>query len=244
MRLVAYLRVSSETQLDGFGMAVQERAIRSWAKANGHRVVRWCRDEGRSGTLDVADRPGLSSALDALSDGTADGLVTARLDRLARALAVQEGALAAAWRCGARVFTADGGEVHEDDPDDPMRTAMRQMHGVFAQLDRSQVVKRLRDGRRAKAASGRKAVGAYAYGYRGQGTGRDRDAAPEPTEQLAVRRIVELRREGASFRIIASTLDAAGHKPRRAANGQPWRCGTSPGEKMLPDPYNPRFLSG
>ena len=130
---------------------------------------------------------------------------------------MQEAALAAAWRLGATVFTVDGGEVHEDDPDDPMRTAMRQMRGVFAQLDRSQVVKRLRDGRRAKAASGRKAVGAYAYGYRGHGTGRDRDAFPDATEQAAVRRIVELRQEGTSYRSIATTLDTEGCRPRRAA---------------------------
>jgi len=221
MKLVAYLRVSSETQLDGFGLDAQEAVIQKWTKVNGHRVVRICRDEGLSGTLDAADRPGLACALDALADGTADGLLVARLDRLARSLAVQEAALAAAWRLGASVFSVDGGEVHEDDPDDPMRTAMRQMRGVFAQLDRGQVVKRLRDGRKAKAATGRKAVGAYAYGYRGHGTGRDRDAEPEPVEQIAVQRITELRRGGASYRAVAATLDAEGHCPRRAARWSP-----------------------
>ena len=221
MRLVAYLRVSSETQLDGFGLDSQEQAVRSWVKVNGHRIVHTCRDEGVSGTFDAADRPGLASALDALAGGTADGLVVARLDRLARSLAVQEAALAAAWRLGAAVFAVDGGEVREDDPDDPMRTAMRQMRGVFAQLDRGQVVKRLRDGRRSKAASGRKAVGAYAYGYKGHGAGRERDAVPDNAEQAGVRRINELRREGASYRAIASTLDAEGHPPRRAKAWSP-----------------------
>jgi DNA invertase Pin-like site-specific DNA recombinase len=58
MRLVAYLRVSSESQLDGFGLDNQERAVRAWAKLNGHKVVEWCRDEGVSGTLEAWDRPG------------------------------------------------------------------------------------------------------------------------------------------------------------------------------------------
>jgi DNA invertase Pin-like site-specific DNA recombinase len=214
--LVAYLRVSSESQLDGFGLDVQAKAVRMWAKANGHRVVHTCKDEGLSGTLDAADRPGLACALDALSDGTADGLVVARLDRLARSLAVQEAALAAVWRLGASVFTVDSGEVHEDDPDDPMRTAMRQMRGVFAQLDRGQVVKRMRDGRRAKAAMGRKSVGAYAFGYRGHGAGRERDAVPDPIEQVVVNRIIALRRDAMSYRAIAATLDGEGHRPRRA----------------------------
>ncbi|MEU9323992.1 recombinase family protein [Streptomyces canus] len=82
-------------------------------------------------------------------------------------------------------------EVHQDDPDDPMRTAMRQVIGVFAELDRRMVVKRLRGGRTAKAASGRKAVGAYAYGFHGDGEGRERDAAPNPTEQATQARILE-----------------------------------------------------
>lgn len=70
---------------------------------------------------------------------------------------------------------------------------------------------------KGKAASGRKAVGAYAFGYRGRGTGRDRDAAPDPTVQAAVRRIVELRKGGASYRAIAKMLDTDGYKAHRAS---------------------------
>ena len=216
MELVGYLRVSSEGQLDGYGLDAQERSARRWAKANGHKIVRWCRDEGRSGALDVADRPGLACAVDAISTGAAQGLVIARIDRLARALTVQEAALAIVWRLGASVFTADAGEVPRDDPDDPMRTAIRQVFGVFAELDRKMVTKRLRDGRAAKADAGRKAVGAYAYGYRGAGKGRERDAAPDQAEQVAVLRIVEMRQGGASYRQIVSALEAEGLRPRRA----------------------------
>ncbi len=133
-----------------------------------------------------------------------------------RALTVQEATLALFWKLGAKVYAADTGEVLPDDPDDPMRTAIRQVIGVFAQLDRAMVTKRLRDGRASKAATGHKAVGAYPYGYHGEGKGRDRDAAPDQVEQAAVERIRELRRHGRSYREIASTLDAEGLKPRRA----------------------------
>jgi hypothetical protein len=51
----------------------------------------------------------------------------------------------------------------------------------------------------------------------GHGEGKTRDAAPNPTEQAAVRRIVELRRAGKSYRVIGETLDAEGLRPRRAA---------------------------
>jgi DNA invertase Pin-like site-specific DNA recombinase len=221
MELCGYVRVSSEGQLDGFGLATQEKAIRKWARTNGHKVVRWCRDEGISGALDAADRPGLSCAIDAVATGAAHGVILARLDRLARALTVQEAALALVWKYAGQVFTADAGEVLPDDPDDPMRTAIRQVFGVFAQLDRAMVTKRLRDGRSAKAATGRHAVGAYAYGTHGAGKGRERDAAPDEREQIAVRRIVELRDSGASYREIVAVLEGEGLRPRRAERWSP-----------------------
>jgi DNA invertase Pin-like site-specific DNA recombinase len=72
--------------------------------------------------------------------------------------------VAAIWRDDGHVSAVDQGEVMRDDPDDPMRTAMRQMVGVFAELDRPLVITRLRDGRRAKAAQGGMAVGRYPFG--------------------------------------------------------------------------------
>lgn len=221
MRLVLYSRVSSESQVDGFGLIEQERSCRKWARQVGHRVVEVCRDEARSGTLDAAGRPGLSCVLEALANGVADGVVVARLDRIARQLAIQEATLAVVWRRGGHVFAADQGEILRDDPDDPVRTAMRLMVGVFAELDRMQIVKRLRDGRAAKAATGKHATGPYPFGYAGAGKGRERDAAPDPTEQVTVERIFALRRSGASYRGIAAALGSEGLRPRRAASWSP-----------------------
>jgi DNA invertase Pin-like site-specific DNA recombinase len=219
VRLIGYKRVSGIGQVaDGFGLAIQDQALRSWAKANGHRLIRIEEDEGVSGAKDAVDRPGLSAALLAVQEREAEGLLVPKLDRLARALTVQEATLGFVWRAGGRVFAADSGEILQDDPDDPMRTALRQVVGVFAELDRRIVVKRLKDGRTAKAKTGRKSVGSYAYGYQGQGKGRQRDAAPRPDEQAAVARILQLREAGDSYRAIAETLDAEGLKPRRAAS--------------------------
>lgn len=224
MKLIGYVRVSSEGQLDGYGLDVQRRAIRAWAKVNGHTVSRIEEDAGISGAKDAAERPGLTAALDAIQARNADGLIVARLDRLARALHVQEAILAVVWQprtlksaeSGGRVFSADHGEVLRDDPDDPMRTTIRQIVGAFAELDRKLVVKRLRDGRRAKADAGKKAVGEYAFGLMGDGKGRARDAVPNPNEQATVARILELRKAGTPYRTIAQTLDREGMKPRRA----------------------------
>lgn len=221
MNLIGYLRVSSETQLDGYGLDAQRQSIQNWARREGHRVVQNASDLGISGATDALDRPGLSEALAALDAGRVQGIVVARLDRLARALTVQEATLAIIWRTGGHLFAADVGEVLADDPDDPMRTALRQVVGVFAELDRRMVTKRLRDGRQVKQAAGGKAVGAYRFGYQGVGVGRRKRVQPQPREQEAVRLILALRNQGQSYRMIATQLDARGLRPRRAASWSP-----------------------
>jgi DNA invertase Pin-like site-specific DNA recombinase len=210
VRLVAYLRVSTNGQAEhGFGLDVQEEQVRAWASAHGHEIVRVCRDEGVSGTLDAIDREGLTCALGAVPD-VAEGVVMARLDRLARSVTVQEAILAAIWRDGGRVFALDqGGEVLQDDPDDPMRTAMREMAGVFAGLDRRMIIKRLRDGRKAKAAQGGKAVGRYPFGMSKDG--------PVEREVTVLRVMADMRAEGWPWHRVAAELNERGLHPRHAA---------------------------
>src|SRR4051812_11609764 len=99
MKLVAYLRVSTDRQVErGMGLAVQEQAVRKWAKANGHRLAAICRDEGISGSNGVETRIGLHEALQAIQDGAAQGIIVYKLDRLARQLTVQEATLAQVWK--------------------------------------------------------------------------------------------------------------------------------------------------
>lgn len=217
MRLIGYIRVSTDGQLDGYGLDVQATAVKAWAKANGHRLVGIERDEAVSGTTAHDIRPGLSSALLAIENGEADGLLIPRLDRLARDMATQEAALGHVWKNGGVIFEVDGGEIKQDDQDQPMRTAMRKMAAVFAELERGMIAKRMRDGRAAKKAAGSHWTGPYAYGTRGVGKGRERDAGPNAAEQVVVDRMVTMHHDGMSYRDIASALDAEGIKPRRAA---------------------------
>lgn len=208
-----YCRVSSVGQMDGFGIPEQQRLCRAWARANGHRVIAL---EPEVFTGKVEERPVLGDAVRLVQHHEVDGLLIPRLDRIARQLTVQEAVLGMVWSLGGRVFAADQGEILQDDPDDPMRTAMRQMQGVFAQLDRAMLTKRMRDGIRAKRAEGRHATGTYPYGYRGHRAGRKVDAGPDELEQRAVARILELRAAEASYREIAAALDAEGLAPRKA----------------------------
>ncbi len=213
MRLVCYIRVSTPGQAeDGLGLDVQREAIGAWAARQEHELVEVIADEGVSGTLHATERPGLARALDLIRAGLADGVVVHRLDRLARLLAVQEATLASVWAADGRVFEVVGGEVLRDDPEDPMRTAMRQMLGVFGQLERATVVARMAAGRRLKSQRGGYAGGAPAYGW----VAKDRELVRDDQEQRALARLVELRQEGMSWRAAARQLAEEGHRSKRA----------------------------
>src|SRR5438105_1838807 len=219
MKLVAYARVSTERQAeDGLGLDVQERGMRLWARANGHQIALWTRDEGVSGSNGLDGRVGLHDALAAVRDGRARGLVVFRLDRLARKLTMQEATLAKLWDLGGTVFAVDLGEVPRDDPDDPMKTALRQMIGVFAQLERGMIAARLRSGRLLKAERGGYAgFGAPPYGTRSVAG----VLVLDPAEHGGLKRARALRAAGASLRTIAKTLTAEGYRPKRTDRWHP-----------------------
>jgi DNA invertase Pin-like site-specific DNA recombinase len=229
MKLVAYLRVSTIEQADkGYGLDIQREAIAKAAKALGATIDEWPADEGKSGALDVEDRPGLERALMLVRTAQADGLIVRDLDRLARSISVQEAVLSAVWRNkGAAVFTSvPPQEVPRDDPDDPMRTAMRQMRGVFDELERRLIAKRLRDGRKAHAAQGGHVNGPAPYGWRTEKKHADNPAGAlvaVPAEQKALTFMRSLAAQGVPTREIAATLNAEGYPTRQ---GGPWTHGT------------------
>ncbi|MGI8520270.1 MAG: recombinase family protein [Actinomycetota bacterium] len=160
---------------------------------------------------------GLGEALAKIKEGSADGLVVYRLDRLARDLIIQETILGQLRRMGAAVFTTSEAEQGylEDDPQDPSRKLIRQVLGAVSEYERAMISLRLRSGRMRKAELGGFAYGAPPFGYRAE----DGVLVCEPSEQAAARRITELRAAGRSFREIAAALTAEGH---RTKTGKTW----------------------
>jgi DNA invertase Pin-like site-specific DNA recombinase len=221
LKLIGYRRVSTAGQVDRYGLPAQETDLKAYARVHRETVVlvRTETDGAKSGTLPPDERPGLLAALKAIESGEADGLLLpGDLDRLARELVVQEAVLSRAWKLGGVVHTTTRGEVPPDDPDDPMRTALRQFMGVIAQLDRAMVAKRMRNGRKAKAAQGGYAgYGSPAFGHRAQG----HELVPDEREQAAVARARALRADGRSLRQIAAQLDTEGLAPKRGGRWHP-----------------------
>jgi DNA invertase Pin-like site-specific DNA recombinase len=212
LTLVAYLRVSTDRQAhDGYGLDVQRDDIARWASLHGHTIVRYYEDT-TSGTNELADRGALVDALDALQAHEADGLVVARLDRLARDVIVQEGTLREIWKTGAYAFSADDdGRSLRDDPKNPTNKLVRRILGEIAEWEREMITLRMRAGRRRKADRGGFAYGSPPFGYRS-----DNGAlVPEPSEQATITRARQLREEGLPLRAIADALEAEGHTTKR-----------------------------
>lgn len=219
MRFIGYRRVSTAGQVDRYGLPAQETDLRAYARAGKHQLVRIETDGAKPGSLPPDERPGLLAALKAVEKGEADGLlVPGDLDRLARELIVQEAILSRVWKSGGVVHATTRGEILADDPDDPMRTAIRQFMGVVAQLDRALVAKRMRNGRKAKAAAGGYAgFGSPAFGQQSV----DGELVTDEDQAATIARMRELRGEGLGYKAIAARLNAEGRQSKRGGSWHP-----------------------
>lgn len=149
----AYLRVSGKSQIDGDGFIRQLEAVRKYATANSLKVVRVFREEGVSGTKELANRPALQDMMAALYTNGVRLVLIEKLDRLARDLMVQETILAEMRKHGIEVIS-----VAEPDlcSDDPSRKLVRQVFGAIAEYERAMIVLKLRAARqRIRAKRGR-----------------------------------------------------------------------------------------
>lgn len=226
LRLVLVRRVSTAGQaVDGYGLDAQEADGRKWAKGQSTpkvRIVHMVTDgdgkAGKSGTTLLDERPGLMEAVEWIAEDRADGILAPNLDRLARELTVQEAVLSYVWALGGQVFTADHGEHLEDDASDPMRTAMRQMRGVFHQLDRGLIIKRLTEGRQAKGERGGYAYGAPRFGQRAV----DKELTDDERENSIAEQMERWRdEEGLSIRAICARANTEGLPSKRGGKWHP-----------------------
>lgn len=168
----------------GLGLEAQEECITREAARRGW-TCGVLADVGRSGKH---VNPQLRRALDLLASGQADALMVSKVDRLACSVPHASDVLGLAQRQGWDLVVLDlGVELGT-----PQGRAMAQMLAVFAELERELISSRTRE---ALAARKR----------RGEPIGRPR-LAPAPV----VRRIVQAREAGASYRTIAGALTADG----------------------------------
>lgn len=148
-KVYGYIRVSTVDQADsGAGLEAQRRAIISECQRNGWELVEMIEDAGISGKN--MRRPGLSRALEGLADGTANVLMTAKLDRLSRSTRdvceVADMALHNGWN----LICLDA----KIDTTTPHGRAQLSMMATFAQLEREMIGLRTREGLAVKKSQG------------------------------------------------------------------------------------------
>jgi DNA invertase Pin-like site-specific DNA recombinase len=181
--VLGYVRVSTEEQADSrLGIEAQLNTIQTECDRRGWSVEMHV-DAGCSGKQ---VNPQLRGALDLLSTGQADGLVVAKLDRLARSVLHAAEIMESADRQGWALTVLD----LDVDLSTAQGKAMAGMLNVFAQFERDMISTRTKEALAAKI-------------RRGEPVGRKPATPPG-----VVRRIVIDREAGLSFRNIASNLTA------------------------------------
>jgi DNA invertase Pin-like site-specific DNA recombinase len=215
VKAFAYLRVSGKGQVEGDGFPRQRVAIEKYAKAHGIALLGEYRDEGVSGTKELADRNGLAALLDRLESNGVRMVLVEKADRLARDFVVGEIILKQFRNLGVTVVEAEGGTDLATGGESPTRVLIRRILGVVPDFEKSVIVLKLKAARdRMRLRDGR-CEGRKPFGSR-------------PSEAKALARLLELRRkprggERRSVAAIAGALNAEGHSTR---GGKPWKPGS------------------
>lgn len=213
VKAIAYLRVSGKSQVDGHGFTRQGEKVENYASTHGITVVETYRDEGVSGTNELADRDGLSDALEHIRGNGVRVLLVERADRLARDLVVSELILRQFADLGISVIDCSNGEDLALAGDaDPSRKLIRQVLGAVAEFEKSSLVMKLKGARNRKRKQTGKCEGRKAYGEVDSG------------EQMVLARMKELYRKQPKQkrRTFAQIADILNEEGMRQRNGKEW----------------------
>jgi DNA invertase Pin-like site-specific DNA recombinase len=202
----AYLRVSGKAQVKGDGFPRQRKAIQDYAKKNDIRIARFFEEKGISGKLDIEHRPALDELIKALHANGTRIVIIERLDRLARDIVVQESIIRTLIKQGFTIISTCEPDMGSEEP---ARCAMRQMLGVFAELDRKMLVRKLSAAKqRIFLRTGKHCEGRKPFGDR-------------PGEAATLAHIKDLRAKGLNYEQLARELNTTGSKTRSGGNWFP-----------------------
>ena len=160
-KAVAYLRTSSAANVgaDKDSDKRQRHAIAAYAKGARFEIAAddWFYDPSVSGADPIETRPGFNRLLDRIEGNGVRVVIIEDASRFARDLMTQELGILSLIKLGVRVITATGDDL--TDTSDPMKKAMRQIAGAFAELEKARLVSKLRVARERKRAANGKCEG-------------------------------------------------------------------------------------
>lgn len=210
LRAALYLRVSTEDQIEAYGLPVQlaqctaMATVKGWTLDAARHVYR---DEGISGTKDETGRPQLAALLAAVDAGEIDAVIVKALDRLGRDMRIILNLVDRFTQAGCQLVSCD----ESLDTSTPTGIFVVQMFAALAQLDHSNIVKKLKDGRNARFARDGERGGPLPFGYIRTDAG---GVAIDDQAARLVRDIFARRGQGAKLRIIAAAMNEQAASPR------------------------------
>ena len=214
---VSYARVSGIGQVEKTGLERQEETVTSYASMNNFKIVSFYREEGVSGTTNEGDRPAFKEMIGFVIREQIQYVIIEAMDRLARELRVQENLCVYLASKDIQLISANTGEnITKAIEEDPMKKAMIQIQGVFAELDKSQVVRKLRNGRKKTRERNEKAKTNLTLDGHGKCEGRKSYAQTNPELIQLARKLSRKPRNSSkpSLRKISSKLFELGYSTK------------------------------
>ncbi|BCT56466.1 serine recombinase [Dehalococcoides mccartyi] len=161
-RVVAYLRVSSVSQIDGYSLDAQERLFKELCKNRGWQIINIYREEGRSAHVDsINKRPVFRKLLDDVKKGQFDLVVVHTLDRWSRNLRIALESLGILGEFGVGLVSVSESNI---DYSTPQGMFQMQMMGAFAQYGSESLSVHVKKGIEQRAVEG-KHNGTIPFGY-------------------------------------------------------------------------------
>src|SRR2546428_5810993 len=208
MRVALYSRVSSEDQVQKYGLPSQLSALRHLAATNGYEVVAEVADEGISGTVEA--RPGLERLRHLLLQHAINGVLIYDLSRLARDTLLCLRLLKELQEdLGAHVEFVN--MKLDDTPESALFTGMS---SLMFQFERQKLMQRTAGGRRVKAERGIVPGAPWPFGYEGDTTVPGGLRVIE-AEAEVVQMLYAWAADGVSLREMVRRLAGRGVRTRR-----------------------------
>ncbi|MBD2168622.1 recombinase family protein [Calothrix membranacea FACHB-236] len=210
MKLVGYVRVSNQSQAENTSLAEQRKKIEAYCYAFSHELIQIFEEVGSG--KNVEHRPQFQEALKLVSE-QADGIIAAKLDRLARntrdVLALVDDVLQPQKKALVLLDL-------QVDTTTPQGYMILTVMSAVARLEREIINERTRGGQRAKAEKGGYAYGAPAFGQQAVAG----ELVPDQDELEVAEVIRKHHKSGKSFGAIATWLNLNGYKTKRGGQWQ------------------------
>jgi DNA invertase Pin-like site-specific DNA recombinase len=214
MKALAYIRVSSQEQINGTSLRDQESRIMAYATLKGLEIVRIFSDPGVSGSIPLGKRPAGSEMIEALLNKVANHVIICKLDRGFRSASDCLTTLESWQKEGIRLHIIDlGGNAV--DTASASGKFMLSVLAAAAEMERSMIKERCVAGRRARKLQG-KCIGQLQFGFSLLEDGKT--LTPNTAEQLVIAVILELHRAGLSLRAIARELGVRGYHSKKGGS--------------------------